>query len=86
MDAFRNKKEKQLVYGTFCTNMVVIYDIIHKYEYDMRETMRRYSMLFKFDLGFLIKLEWCVCGVFGFDFKVKDKKDLLKFTDLLFKH
>jgi hypothetical protein len=57
-----------------------------KFECDKHETMRRYSMLFKFDLGFLINLEWWVCGVFGFDFKVKDKKDLFKFVDLLFKH
>jgi hypothetical protein len=86
MDVFRNKKKNQLVYGRLSAYMVVIYDIIHKFECDKYETMRRYSILFKFELGFLINLEWGVCKLFGFDFKVKDKKDLLKFADLLFKH
>jgi hypothetical protein len=85
-DAFRNKKKNHLEYWTLCAYMVVIYEIIHKYECDKHHTMQRYSILFKFGLGFLVNLEWWVCGVFGFDFKVKDKKDLLKFADLLFKH
>jgi hypothetical protein len=86
MDAFRDKKENYLEYGTLCAYMVVIYDIVHKFECDKYKALRWYSKLFKFELGFLINLEWWVCGVFDFDFKVKDKKDLLKFADFLFKH